>query len=506
MNYPVERTSVSLSARISSTFVPSQLTAIKQWRVQRHLGAGATAHVWLLEHVSGKYTVACKIPKTPEDTDILSQEAKLAQSLHHENLVRVLDAETSLGLSPSESSVGTFWELLPAGSLGELVGAGGQLSVAQTVTVLLPMIQVAEYLHAHQIVHGDISPANILFDLEGRPVLIDLGAVRATAHAFHTTGTPGFIAPEAIDPTLVLEGLGVAADVYSLAAIGWFCLTGTIPGPPHSRMPLVVLQPSIDPEIAAVLEACLTAEPVLRPSMTQLLTSVANWGVPMPVDLFASVGEEYELLLPTRKSHDQAPRHKRESRRRRTSHSSVPSRPKRQQITPHANRRRRRLLLGFSTCVLLAGAAVTAVYGEQTASDFAALPSDDLVVEESIDFQAVVDTLAKARTAAWASSDVSQVQNYAVEGSDVFVDDVQVLTTLEQTSTTLDGIRMRAVVETVQQASESAAVEVEWRTDEYLQRDGSQQVIETSEARTERLVLNLVETSHGWRLSSVQAA
>lgn len=504
MNYPGERTLVSLSARISPTFVPSELAALKQWHVQRHLGSGATAHVWLLEHVSGKYAVACKTPKTPEDLDMLTQEANLAQSLRHENLVRVVDAETSLGLTSAESAVGSFWELLPAGSLHELVGAGGRLSVAQTVTVLLPMIQVAEYLHTHQIVHGDISPANILFDLDGRPALIDLGTVRATAHAFHSVGTPGFVAPEVDDPKRSFDGLGVAADVYSLAAIGWFCLTGSIPGSPHSRMPLVMLQPDIDPEISTLLEACLSAEPVLRPSMTQLSNSVACWGEPVPVDLFASAGEEYELLLPTRKTREYARRQQRKGGVNRKNQSTAFVQHKRHD-GQDVKRRRKRLLLGLSTCVLLASAAVTAVYGEQAPARGTDLPSEDFVVDESVDFQAVVDTLAKARTAAWAASDVAQVEHYAVEGSEVFADDIQVLTKLEEIGTTLDGIRMRAVVETVEHTSESAIAEVEWRTDEYVQRDGSQQVVETNGARTERLVLHLAKTPHGWRLSSVRA-
>lgn len=503
MNYPGERTSVSLSARISATFVPPELTALKQWHVQRHLGSGSTAHVWLLEHESGKYLAACKTPKTPDDIEMLSQEAKLAQSLRHENLVRVLEAE-SLGLSATEISVGTFWEFLPAGSLSDLVSAGGRLSVAETVTVLLPMIQVAQYLHTNQIVHGDISPANILFDLEGRPALIDLGTVRATAHAFHSAGTPGFIAPEIDDPRRGFEGLGVAADVYSLAAIGWFCLTGTIPGLPHSRMPLVMLAPDIEPDIVTILEACLSAEPVLRPSMTQLLTSVTRWDEPVPVDLFASAGEEYELLLPTKRTRESAPRRLGKSRLNRKNETS--GRVKRKgHDSRDVHRRRKRLVVGLSACVLLAGAAVTVVYGEQTSSRVADVPSEDFVMEESVDFQAVVDAVAKARTAAWASSDASQVQHYAVEGSAVFADDMEVLTTLEETSTTLDGIRMRAVVEAVEHTSESVAVEVAWRTDEYLQRDGSQDIVETNEARTERLVLYLIETPHGWRLNSVEA-
>jgi len=497
-----EHPPVSLSARISSIEAPQELTALQQWRVQRHLGTGATAQVWLLAHTSDQYTVACKTPKAPDDLAALSHEAELAHTLSHENLVRPLFAETQLGLSPTESAVGTFWEFLPGGSLASLIGAVGQLSIAQTVTVLLPMIQVTQYLHQHQIVHGDIAPANILFALNGRPVLSDLGAVRATAHAYHHTGTPGFMAPEIHDQGQEFEGLGAAADVYSLGAIGWFCLTGTIPGSPEARMPLVTLQPAIDEEIATVLEACLAAEPLLRPTMKQLLTSVAQWATPEPVDLFAAVGEEYELLLPTRKPQALPRSRAWKLRRKRTTVRPSPAQasPKEDEV---AGVGRRRLVLGLAAGALVAGVAATAYYvdpvsvqGEETAQE--------AVTQTVVDFQSVVDSIAQARSAAWASADASQVPAYALETSEVFAADTDTLTSLHELENALEGIRMRAVVKGVDRSRETAVVEVEWHTGAYEQRDKQQRLLNRTDARTERLDLYLVDTGQGWKLSAVE--
>src|SRR5699024_9902722 len=174
--------------------------------------------VWLLQHNSDKRYAACKVAKDHQGAVILSQEAELAESLSHEDLVVSVPSDVP---HPDNLAI-SFWEYLPAGSLANLITATGKLTVAETVTVLLPMIQVAEYLHARQVVHGDISPQNILFDLTGRPVLIDLGASRATAHSYTRAGTPGFTAPEIMKAPSDCEGLGSAADVYSLAAVGWF--------------------------------------------------------------------------------------------------------------------------------------------------------------------------------------------------------------------------------------------------------------------------------------------
>jgi hypothetical protein len=366
------------------------------------------------------------------------------------------------------------------------------------------MIQVAEYLHAQQIVHGDFSPANILFDLNGRPVLIDLGAVRATAHAFHRTGTPGFAAPELAAPG-GHEGLGLAADVYSLAAIGWFCITGTVPGPPDARTPLVMLQPDIDPEIAELLEACLTEEPVLRPSLSQLLAGLSQWAEPAPVDLYASAGEDYGLLLPTKKPQDQ-PRAGRRCHRRllgddQREYFSL-NQPADETHNAAMGLRKRRLARAVSVVALVTGAIFTMLRVEPAREP---TPVADEILSDSSDFQAVIDELAKARSDAWAAADISAVADYAVEGSEAFDNDVRVLSALHETGMDLDGIRMRAVVEAVDDSQQSAAVEVEWRTDAYVQRGPTHQVVETMEARTEQLLLHLQQTSDGWLLQSVES-
>ena len=496
MNYPQAQPAVSLSTRIAPELVPTELIALDQWRVVRHLGSGSSATVWLLEHTVTQRTVACKFPRTADHHAELSQEAELAAGLAHENLIRAEPMQAYPELSSAQQVGATFWEYVPAGSLESLISAAGALSVAQTVTVLLPMIQTAQYLHERQIIHGDLSPANILFDLDGRPVLIDLGTVRATAHAFHTAGTPGFVAPEIQEPNRKVEGLGSAADVYALAAIGWFCLTATSPGSQQSRMPLSTLRPGLEQEIAEVLEACLSTEPMLRPALSQLLAAVAE-----PVDLFAAVGEYYALFLPTRKSLDT-----RRSRKRRSGRDcgrlprGSAAQPNQNGVTKAMLRRRRRVL-AVSACSLVAGVLVTMHFVDQDK------PRMPVIEEHAVpeDFQKVVDELAKARTQAWATADPNQVVIYAAEESEVFKQDMAVLAELKASSTTLDGIRMRAVVEEVEPTEQGTSVTVSWRTDGYVQRDKSSDIVSTIDARTEELVLHLLETSTGWALSSVEA-
>lgn len=499
MNSTTETTSDLLSTRIATKFAPSQLLELADWRLIRHLGSGSTAHVWLLQNESCSQYVACKTPKTSLDAMTLSQEAQLATGLCHENLVALSELSPDGGTAQA-----TFWEFLPAGSLAHLVASAGTLSIAQTVTVLWPMLQVAQYLEGHQIVHGDISPRNILFDLTGRPVLIDLGAARATANSYSLTGTPGFTAPELLDPGEQIKGLGPAADVYSLGAIGWFCLTGVRPGPPHARVPLVTLNPNLAGDIVELLEATLSADPELRPSLSQLMGAVPHWAEPEAVDLFPAVGEEYELLLPTRK-----PATRKTSERRRRKHHRLQQAKSRSAVNPvkFSGRTARRILVGLGALTLAGGAAVTTIYAtpnlDQRSSDVQL--NEQTEAAQPVDFQAVIDSLAKARNTAWTNTDPSLSVTYALPGSQIMSADRVLLESLASAGHTLDGIRMRAVVHTVEQDAEDVWVTVEWNVDSYIQRDMTGKMVEEFEPISERIGMKLQDTEDGWKIADVTA-
>lgn len=495
MNLPTAQTSSGLSTRIAPSLVPQQLHTIDCWQVIRHLDSGSTAHVWLMQHVNEHRFAACKTPKSASDIPLLSQEAELAQSLTHENLVKYLGPVDVVG-ADSTSGSATLWEFLPSGSLNKLIAAGGRLSLAEAVTVLLPMVQVTQYLHNHQIVHGDISPSNILFDLTGRPVLTDFGASRATALSSNVTGTPGFLAPEIEQYETRLTGLGSAADVYSLAAVGWFCLTGHVPGPTFSRVPLGTLNDGLAPDIVEVLEAGLSDEPMLRPNMEQLLNAVQYWAEPQPVDLFAAVDEYYELLLPTRKPVQTEPRPKGQNRRvsRSRAQSSGGG------LSGHLKRRpghnQRRLLL-ISGMLLCGGALATVTYAPNSLTH----PSISVASPEALDqdFQAIVDSLAKARTSAWDAVDSSLVSNYAIEGSRVYTEDYETLKSLAAADNTLEGIRMRAIVESAEVTGHEAVLTVEWQTDRYTQHDSNGVEMEAFPSNIDQINVKLLKSEQGWK-------
>ncbi len=118
--------------------------------------------------------------------------------------------------------------------------------------MLLPIAAAVATAHERGVVHGDLSPANILFDAAGRPVLADLGAARAAGELGEpVSATPGYVAPE------VARGapLTAAADLFSLGAVALHCLTGR-PAWNADDLRDVVIQSTIgqwpDPEDGAV--------------------------------------------------------------------------------------------------------------------------------------------------------------------------------------------------------------------------------------------------------------
>jgi hypothetical protein len=165
-------------------------------------------------------------------------------------------------------------------SLAQLVGARGQLTTGETVTTVAPLFGALADLHAAGVLHGDLAPGSIRFTADGRPLICDvdvaglLTAVRTTtqrgmagpatwgAGGRDGASSGGFVAPEVIDGGVPSS----CSDVYAMAAVGWFCLTGVPPGPGAARPLLRTLCPEVPPRLVEILKACLDADPAERPS------------------------------------------------------------------------------------------------------------------------------------------------------------------------------------------------------------------------------------------------
>ena len=300
--------------------------AVPGYDVGRCLGRGGSAIVWLVREQSTGREYALKAFRADDDSGredteaAVRREVRILSALEHEHLVRARavlrlragvrrgsavpdgDGAGEGGDGSPGAGLGLIMDYAAGGSLAELMAGRGKLGPGETVTVLTPIAQALAYLHSQGFTHGDVSPGNVLFTAHGKPLLADLGVARmvADARAVTEAGTEGFRDPAPVDA--VRAGVQPERDVYSLAALGWFCLTGRAPEPGAQRPPLPLLVPDVPAALTAALEAGLHEDRRLRPAAAELAAAVQRSAPAAPVDLSVSVHPTVIPQLLTRRA------------------------------------------------------------------------------------------------------------------------------------------------------------------------------------------------------------
>ena len=309
----------------------------------RCLGQGANGSVWLLAPDDGGACLAAKIltlgggvradtneaSSRHNDSQITHEWRVLAQ-FRHDHLIPVHGVvQDSLGARV------LLMDHAAGGSLEQVVRAKGPLEVGEAVTVLTPMGQVLAFLHARGAVHGDVSPGNVLLSASGKPFLSDFGFGRVLGQgAESVAGTPGFSCSHD-------TARDAAADVYALASVGWYALTGRVAPRTRDRLPLGTLLQDVPHELVAALEAGLNEDPALRPTAAAFAQAVFRSATAMPVALGHAVHPSVLPELLTRKEAKE-----RRGRRQGTAHGAGAVRgfgAAGRARTTHGPRRRRRL-------------------------------------------------------------------------------------------------------------------------------------------------------------------
>jgi serine/threonine protein kinase len=273
-----------------------QRPRIPGYAVGRLLGQGGSSSVWLVreERTGREFALKCfrRAARRAARGEAVTEEGirreiRILAVLDHPHLIK---AQSTVTVEDgADGTTALLMDYAPAGSLGDLVAARGRLSVGETVTVLTPVAQVLGYLHSKGFTHADVSPGNVLFTFQGKPMLSDVGIARMLGDPASAPGrgTPGFMDPAPVDA--VRAGLQPERDVYSAAALGWFCLTGTPPERSADRPPLTLLVPEVPRELAAALESGLNEDRRRRPTAAALGTAIYRSASPLPLDLAPAV-------------------------------------------------------------------------------------------------------------------------------------------------------------------------------------------------------------------------
>jgi serine/threonine protein kinase len=268
------------------------------YSISRPLGHGSSATVWLAtrDKDGARFAVKCARPDSAGGGSAASaqvpgeiaREMRLLAGLKHKHLIRIHEVLHVDGMA--DGTLGIVMDYAAGGSLGNLISTRGKLRIGEAVTILTPIAQALDYLHVNGTEHGDVSPGNVLLTAEGMPLLGDLGLASKVGDKTQSpgVGTPGFVEPPAQAPgngESSPDKLQPQRDVYSLGAVGWYCLTGTTPGPEQDRPPLSLLVPEVPRALAAALEAALDLDPRNRPSARELGTAIFRSAAPEALDL-----------------------------------------------------------------------------------------------------------------------------------------------------------------------------------------------------------------------------
>ena len=150
------------------------------YELRRVLGRGSGGEVWLASERATGEAVAVKCVRPGADIavrDRLRREAAVLAGIDHPHVLRLRGVAGCTG----SDEVALVLDLATGGSLARLVARRGPLSAGEVVTVLVPLAEALAEVHARGVVHGDVTPANVLFAADGRPVLADLGVARLVA-------------------------------------------------------------------------------------------------------------------------------------------------------------------------------------------------------------------------------------------------------------------------------------------------------------------------------------
>jgi serine/threonine protein kinase len=279
---------------------------IGKYKVLERLGQGGMGSVYLCEHKLMRRRVAVKVLPTnkAEDTSSLERfyrEARAVAALDHPNIVRAYD------IDQDDKLHFLVMEHVDGSSLQEIIKKAGPLEVLRACHYIR---QAALGLqHAHEtagLVHRDIKPGNILVDRNGIVKILDMGLARffhdeddllTKKFEENVLGTADYLAPE---QALDSHSVDIRADIYSLGATFYFCLTGRTPfaeGTVAQKLiwhqtrqpkPLRSLRTDVPDGIVSIIDKMMAKDAAQRyPTPAAVAEALAPWTqtpIPPPPD------------------------------------------------------------------------------------------------------------------------------------------------------------------------------------------------------------------------------
>ncbi len=189
-----------------------------RYRIEKRLGSGASASVYLAEDERTGTLVALKLFRDGASERVV-QELLLARRVSHPNVCRVYDA----GVVGDEAYLSM--EYVDGETLAERAARSGEAADPDAPRIVRAILEGLAAAHDAKVVHRDLKPQNVLVDASGRVVLTDFGLARFAGEEesrARLVGTPSTWSPEQSRG----EPATFASDVYSFGVVAYRLLTG----------------------------------------------------------------------------------------------------------------------------------------------------------------------------------------------------------------------------------------------------------------------------------------
>lgn len=249
------------------------------YRLIGRLGRGAMGQVYKAEHIRLPRVVAIKVQVAQDlEPDLVRRfenEAWNVARLQHRNIVGAVDAGEVINRENGDRLLYFVMEYVPGINLDDEVRTNGALAKELACNLVFQSANALQETAKLGLIHRDIKPSNIIMTPDGIAKLLDFGLSRQYGSRMTNPGawlgTIDFLAPEQAQDASTVD---IRADIYSLGATLYWCLTGQPPFVSNGRVvedflrrlnqpppSILEVRPDLPAELASIVTRMMAIQP-----------------------------------------------------------------------------------------------------------------------------------------------------------------------------------------------------------------------------------------------------